>query len=118
MTKFVKPNTHMSIGGIAFEDCSNLAKVDILSADFVNGSQQLLFQSNASLTAVIIRRTDAVNPLPWSNAFSGTTPIANGTGYIYVPKALVNSYKAATNWSKWAAQFRAIEDYPEICGGE
>lgn len=41
--------------------------------------------------------------------------------HIYVPSALVDSYKAATNWSVYADRFRAIEDYPEqctICGGE
>lgn len=36
-------------------------------------------------------------------------------GYIYVPKALVENYKTATNWSVFANKFRAIEDYPEIC---
>ena len=40
-----------------------------------------------------------------------------GTCYIYVPKALVNSYKSATNWSQYANQIRAIEDYPDITGG-
>jgi hypothetical protein len=43
--------------------------------------------------------------------------VASGSGYIYVPAALVDSYKAATNWSTYAEQIRAIEDYPEICGG-
>jgi hypothetical protein len=37
--------------------------------------------------------------------------IVKGTGYIYVPKNLVASYKAATNWGTYAAQFRALEDY-------
>lgn len=43
-------------------------------------------------------------------------------GYIYVPRTLadgsdgVATYQAATNWSTFATQFRAIEDYPEICG--
>ena len=46
------------------------------------------------------------------------SPIASGTGYIYVPAALVDSYKAASNWSTYANQIRAIEDYPDICGGE
>ena len=45
-----------------------------------------------------------------TNAFTGT-PIASGTGYIYVPAVLIDSYKAATNWSTYAAQFRALEDY-------
>ena len=43
------------------------------------------------------------------------TPISNGTGYIYVPKALIESYQAHEKWSAYASQFRAIEDYPEIC---
>lgn len=51
-----------------------------------------------------------------SNAFAGsstgnTTQIARGNGYIYVPRALVDEYKAATNWSSLADQFRALEDY-------
>ena len=46
------------------------------------------------------------------------TPIANGTGYIYVPRALVDRYKVATNWSVYADRIRAIEDYPEICDPE
>ena len=45
------------------------------------------------------------------------TVIASGTGYVYVPSALVNSYKSATNWSTYADQIRAIEDYPDITGG-
>ena len=44
------------------------------------------------------------------------TPISKGTGYIYVPKALVESYQAHEKWSTYADQFRAIEDYPDICG--
>ncbi len=43
------------------------------------------------------------------------TSIANGTGYIYVPRALIEKYKVATNWATYADQFRAIEDYPDIC---
>lgn len=41
-----------------------------------------------------------------------TTPIRQGTGYIYVPFTLVEAYKAADNWSTFANQIRAIEDYP------
>ena len=44
------------------------------------------------------------------------TKIASGTGYIYVPSVLVNSYKSSVYWSTYADQFRAIEDYPDICG--
>lgn len=70
------------------------------------------------LIALILRRETMVT-LTQSNAFNGT-PIASGTGYIYVPKALIESYKVATNWSVYANQFRTIEDYSsflEPCTG-
>lgn len=63
---------------------------------------------NSNLKALIIRST-TVSTL--STAFNSSIPIAKGTGYIYVPSALVDSYKAATNWSTYADQFRALEDY-------
>ena len=75
------------------------------------------FYSCTSLSTLILR-SDTVCTLTVvaNDAFSGT-PIISGTGYIYVPLALVDTYKAATNWSDIAAQIRAIEDYPEITGG-
>ena len=53
-----------------------------------------------------------------SNAFTNT-PIASGTGYIYVPYSLVSSYKTATNWTYFSSQISAIagsEDWeiPEV----
>jgi hypothetical protein len=37
------------------------------------------------------------------------------TAKLYVPAALVDSYKVATNWSNMADRIFAIEDYPDIC---
>ena len=52
-----------------------------------------------------------MSTLSSTNAFSGT-PIALGTtGYIYVPRDLIASYEAATNWSTFAGRYRALEDY-------
>ena len=78
-----------SIGASAFEGCSKLTAV-------ILGAESVVTLANVS-------------------AFTGT-PIASGTGYIYAPASLVDSYKVA--WSTYANQIRAIEDYPEICGGE
>lgn len=36
--------------------------------------------------------------------------IQNGTGYIYVPASLVDSYRAATNWTYFSNQISAFED--------
>lgn len=133
MTKANLPNVE-TIGQYAFTQNAALAEFTaplLTSIErqvfyFCNALVKLDFQSlttiavygctNArSLTTVIIR-TPTVCTLANVNAFNGT-PIASGTGYIYVPAALVDTYKAATNWSTFSTQFRAIEDYPEICGG-
>ena len=96
----------------SFMDCPNLAKIDF---DVLEEMQDADFYQCSALTAVIIR-SPVVCTMSNSNAFH-LTPIESGTGYIYVPAALVDSYKAATNWTKYANQIRAIEDYPDICGG-
>lgn len=41
----------------------------------------------------------------------GPPSIPTIKGYIYVPSALVDEYKSATNWSAHAEKFRALEDY-------
>lgn len=72
------------------------------------------FQNQGKLEALILSANE-VSTLSASNAFNNSA-IANGTGYIYVPQVLIEQYKVATNWATYANQFRAIEDYPEICG--
>ncbi len=102
----------------AFYYCSNLVKLDF---PLLNTIFLYAFTNCGKLETVIIRRSN-VCELQNTNAFNGT-PIAKGTGYVYVPKTLsdgsdgVEAYKASTNWSAYADQIRAIEDYPEICGG-
>lgn len=94
--------------------CSVLKKADFGVASKIN---QAAFAYCEVLEALILRRTSSICTLSVAtNAFSGT-PIADGTGYVYVPAALIEEYKVATNWTNYASQFRAIEDYPEICGG-
>ena len=95
-----------------FRNNSVLAKVDFKNV-LLFGTYT--FQLCHALITVIIRNGTEV-PRVSSNSFSGT-PVASGTGYIYVPSAMVDAYKAATNWSAHADQIRAIEDYPEITGG-
>lgn len=101
------------ISSYTFRNCSKLAKLDLHKAGNIG---TYAFYGCTALETLILRM-DAVPALGGTNAFTNTK-IAKGTGYIYVPAALVDSYKAATNWSTYTDQFRAIEDYPEICGGE
>lgn len=99
------------IGDKAFVECSNLEVVD---TPLLNNIKYLAFDK-CSILAVLILRNNGVCTLG-SDVFRNT-PIKSGTGYIYVPSALVDSYKSATNWSAFGDQIRAIEDYPDICGG-
>ena len=88
-----------------------LETVDIgtagITSNLTIGAQD--FSGCSKLTALIIR-WDKVATLRNVNALNGTA-IRSGTGYIYVPSALVSQYQAATNWSTYSARFRALEDY-------
>lgn len=102
-----------SIPSQCFYSCGVLTKADFGAAKSIAASA---FAYCESLTALILRRSDAICTLANKNALTDT-PIESGTGYIYVPNSLIDTYRTtATNWSTYSAQFRAIEDYPDICG--
>ena len=99
------------INATAFSGCSGLTKLDLgLNNDDILNTY---FSSNAfkdctSLVALILRKTNQIYTLQNTNALTNT-PIVNGTGYIYVPQALLETYKTASNWSTYANQIVAIE---------
>ena len=96
-----------SIGVYAFYFCQSLTSVHFPAATSIDDEAFYLCRK---LTSLILRVTTQVCTLLRNNAFSNT-PIASGTGYIYVPAALIDSYKTATNWTTYANQFRALESY-------
>lgn len=98
--------------GDNFTYCYELKYVDLGLAKSI---PSWCLANNKKLVTVILRKPDGVCTLAATNALSGSG-VESGIGYVYVPAAIVDSYKAATNWSTYAAQIRAIEDYPEICG--
>lgn len=93
----------------ALYNCDSLVKINLPKVTNINASA---FNGSASFETLILGKSSVVT-LANTNAFTGTK-IASGNGYIYVPSALVDSYKSASNWSSFASQIRAIEDYPEI----
>lgn len=135
-TKLVTVNlpSVTSIGAYGFYQCSGLVTVKLPKLTSVStqtfysctklqhadcgqlGSLPAqTFNACSALTELILRKTGSICSLSNVNAVNNS-PIGKGTGYVYVPAALIDSYKTATNWSTFADQFRAIEDYPEICG--
>lgn len=89
----------------AFYNCSSLEKIELVSATSIIAGA---FQNCTSLATVVLGNSFC--SLGNVSAFANT-PIANGTGYIYVPESLIVTYQSATNWSTYAEKFRAIEDY-------
>ena len=114
-----------SIGSYAFSAMTSMTCFDLPSLESI---PSCAFNGCYRLTCLILR-ISTVCSLANNNAFSscyhflGTTnntynPNGAKDGYIYVPAALVDSYKNSSEWSNFSDRFRAIEDYPEICGGD
>lgn len=98
------------LGSQVFKGCTGLTKVDL---PYIQSFGSNCFSGCTKLATVIVRN-NAV-PSVISDSLAGTA-VASGTGYIYVPKASIDSYKTTSHWKTYAARFRAIEDYPDICG--
>jgi hypothetical protein len=104
----VLPSATALVEFSCFALCYALQFVDLPVCAEIKGSSH--FQWDAALRALILRNTEAVCTLANTASFNGSG-IANGTGYVYVPKTLVSQYASASNWSTFSAQFRALEDY-------
>lgn len=61
---------------------------------------------NCYKLATLIIRTASVCSLSNTNAFTGCSALAN----IYVPDTLVDSYKAATNWTTYADKIKPLSE--------
>lgn len=94
---------------IAVQGIRNCKKLTILDLWVCTNIANISLDSCSDLKCLIIR-TSSRCALAATGALTGT-PIANGTGYVYVPRSLVDSYKTASNWSTYAEQIRALEDY-------
>ena len=93
-----------TIEDYAFYGCSSLTTVVLQSITSIG---KYTFQGCSNLESVTLP-SSTVCTLPYfSNTFM-STKIYYCTGYIYVPAELVDTYKAANNWSTYASQIRAI----------
>ena len=96
-----------SIGDSAFSNCTNLTTVNLPKCTYIECEA---FRNCTNLTTIILSNNQVA--YVDVNVF-GMTPIAaNGVGYVYVPDNLVDSYKTATTWSKYANQIKPISELP------
>lgn len=103
-TELISTNITM-IAPYKFYYHTTLQLVDLsVCTEIYNGS----FSGCESLNKFIIR-TPSVCALKTTGALEGSG-IDLGTGYVYVPDDLVDSYKAANNWSTYSSQIRPISE--------
>lgn len=109
ITEF-KDNILTQLGEYSFYNCPELATVDVPNVTVIGTNA---FTWCKKLNTLVLRS----NTLCTLTKDMAQTGIANKTGYIYVPRALLGDddstkdYRRATNWSTVASQFRALEDY-------
>lgn len=91
------PSMAGAFGAWALQNDKKLTVVDLGGITSIGGQD---FSGCSILDTVILRRTAAVTTLSNVNAFNSTPFASGGTGgTLYVPQALISSYKATTNWS-------------------
>lgn len=112
----------------AFENCTSLTTLDLPAtayyfedSPFKNCSnlEHLILRYNGMIT---VKTTNTLSTDSQAKIyFFQGTPIASGTGYLYVPKTMVSTYQDTGYWGTIIpnpeTQIRAIEDYPDITGG-
>ena len=108
VTELVLPEC-TSVGNSSLTNWANLQYVDLPKCtSIVNYG----LRNNGKLETLILRSEKMCT---LSNSALNGTKIWNGTGYVYMPRALIASYQTATNWKtiygKNANAFRALEDY-------
>lgn len=91
-----------SIAPLTFRKCADLTSIDLPAVTSI-GTQAFY---NSGITSLTLR-SNTVCTIEDADAFY-FTPIEAGTGYIYVPSNLLNSYKTSDAWSVYANQIRAI----------
>ena len=108
VTELVLPEC-TSVGNSSLTNWNNLKFVDLPKCTSISNYG---LRNNSKLKTLILR-SETMCTL--SNYALNSSEISGGTGYVYVPRALIENYQVETNWTKIYAKnanvFRALEDY-------
>lgn len=92
--------------------CFSYSSVQKIDTSSVISIGAYAFEGAQQLGTLILRNSSVCTLANSTNTFTNTK-IAAGTGYIYVPDNLVDSYKIATNWVTFANQIKPISELEE-----
>lgn len=102
LTSVTIPDSVTSIGSSAFEDCRGLTNVTI--GNGVTSIDSYAFNGCTGLTEIDFSTHTTVPTLTSTNAFSNTS----SSLVIKVPSALVDEWKAATNWATYSDKIMGV----------
>lgn len=101
------PLSATTLQGYCINQCNLLRKV-ITGANVIIKDRAI--NSCTNFNTFVILYEGGVCTLEGVNAFYGSR-LASGDGSIYVPDALVEDYKVATNWSTFADEIKPLSEY-------
>ena len=101
------PNKITFLQTSTFAYCKELTEMTCQGA--MTNISSSVFNGCTKLAKFVLPNVTKVPTLSNKNAFAGT-PIESGTGYIYVPDSLVDSFKSASNWSNYASQIKGVSE--------
>ena len=107
LTSITLPAGVTSIGTQAFNNCTKLTSITLPAGVTSIGTQAFY---GSTLRQLVIQRTAGVVTLANVDAF-GNSGITATTGDIYVPDALVSTYKTAPNWATFADRIQPLSAY-------
>lgn len=110
LTNVSLPAATTFTGSCNFFNCKILTKLSLPKLESLNA--YAFCRNNAALTTLVLSNTAQVATVTNATYMLGGTPIEKKTGYIYVPDALVDSYKTATGWKTFAAQIKPLSELP------
>lgn len=98
-------DTLTEVGDYAFYNCNDLTSVELSAVTSIGVGA---FANCGKLESITLSG-NSVCDLIDINAFVGT-PIASGSGHIYVPESLIDEYIISTNWCEYSNQFEKIQN--------
>lgn len=104
--KVIIDETTKTIESMAFYSFNYLSELHILGDVDEFQSQSL---QGTGLSKLVMSNITKVPTIPDKYVID-ITPIASGTGFIYVPDELVESFKVANGWSDYSNQIKGVSE--------
>lgn len=108
LTSMYLPSSITRVTSRTFYGCSNIEEITYDGGN-IDEVGSYAFYGCSKLNKLVFSNITQVPTLTNVNAFTNT-PIKTGTGYVYVPDALITQFQSASNWSTYASQIKGVSE--------